>query len=61
MRLPGSARPLGRHLAAVARCRASRHGIIGKKAMTTRAEWTEQVKRWRRSGLSAAEFGRREA
>jgi transposase len=28
--------------------------------MATRAEWTEQVKRWKRSGLSAAEFGRRE-
>ena len=28
--------------------------------MATRAEWTERVKRWKRSGLSAAEFARRE-
>jgi transposase len=28
--------------------------------MATRAEWTERVKRWKRSGLSAAEFVRRE-
>ncbi len=28
--------------------------------MATRAEWSERVKRWKRSGLSAAEFGRRE-
>jgi transposase len=28
--------------------------------MATRAEWIERVKRWKRSGLSAAEFARRE-
>jgi transposase len=28
--------------------------------MATRAEWTERVKRWKRSGVSAAEFARRE-
>lgn len=28
--------------------------------MATRAEWTGRVKRWKRSGLSAAEFARRE-
>jgi len=28
--------------------------------MATRAEWTERVKRWKRSGLSGAEFARRE-
>jgi transposase len=28
--------------------------------MASRAEWTERVKRWKRSGLSAAEFARRE-
>lgn len=28
--------------------------------MATRAEWTERVKRWKRSGLSAADFARRE-
>jgi len=28
--------------------------------MATRAEWTERVKRWKRSGLSAPEFARRE-
>lgn len=28
--------------------------------MATRTEWSERVKRWKRSGLSAAEFGRRE-
>ncbi len=28
--------------------------------MATRAEWTERVKRWKRSGLSAGEFARRE-
>lgn len=28
--------------------------------MATRAEWSERVKRWKRSGLSAAEFAQRE-
>ena len=28
--------------------------------MATRAEWVEQVDRWQRSGLDAAEFARRE-
>jgi hypothetical protein len=28
--------------------------------MAMRAEWTERVKRWKRSGLSAAELARRE-
>ncbi len=28
--------------------------------MATRAEWSERVKRWKRSGLSGAEFAQRE-
>jgi transposase len=28
--------------------------------MATRAEWARRVERWQRSGLTAAEFGRRE-